>query len=59
MERKKSRKTNPKKLALSIGQVIKFNRDEDMPIKSSLQNKNSDLVTKVSYSDPENYNINA
>ena len=47
----------PKEAALSIGQVIKFKRDQDMPIKSSLQNKNSDLVTKVSYSDPKNYNI--
>lgn len=29
-----------------------------MPIKSSLQNKNSDLVSKVSYSDPKNLIIN-
>jgi LPS-assembly protein len=47
----------PKQAALTIGQVVKFNRDEDMPTKSSLQNKNSDLVTKISYSDPKNYNI--
>jgi LPS-assembly protein len=54
---KEKNQEKPKEAALSIGQVIKFNRDEDMPIKSSLQNKNSDLVTKVSYSDPKNYNI--
>ncbi|MFM7988394.1 MAG: LPS assembly protein LptD, partial [Candidatus Fonsibacter sp.] len=54
---KEKNQEKPKEAALSIGQVIKFNRDEDMPIKSSLQNKNSDLVTKVSYSDTENYNI--
>ncbi len=55
LERKKSEQTNPKKLALSIGQVIKFNKDADMPIKSSLQNKNSDLVTKVSYSESQKF----
>jgi LPS-assembly protein len=54
---KEKNQKKPKEAALSIGQVIKFNKDEDMPVKSSLQNKNSDLVTKVSYSDPENYNV--
>ncbi len=49
----------PSEAGFAIGQVIKFNEDADMPRKSSLQNKNSDLVTKVSYSDPKNYNINA
>ncbi len=47
---KEKKQEKPKEAVLSIGQVIKFNRDEDMPIKSSLQNKNSDLVTKANYS---------
>jgi LPS-assembly protein len=53
----KEKNQKPKEAALSIGQVIKFNKDEDMPIKSSLQNKYSDLVTKVGYFDPKNYSI--
>jgi len=42
---------------MSIGQVIKFNEDPDMPTKSSLQNKNSDLVTKANYLSPGNFDV--
>jgi LPS-assembly protein len=41
----------------AIGQVIKFNEDADMPRKSSLQNKNSDLVTKANYLSPGNFDV--
>ena len=50
-------KKNPAEAGISIGQVIKFNEDPDMPTKSSLQNKNSDLVTKVNYLSPGNFNM--
>jgi LPS-assembly protein len=42
---------------VSVGQVIKFNKDPDMPIKSSLQNKSSDFVTKINYLSPGNFEI--
>jgi LPS-assembly protein len=42
---------------ISIGQVIKFSKDEDMPTKSSLENKNSDFVTRLNYLNPENFDI--
>ncbi len=48
---------NPALAGISIGQVIKFNEDPDMPTKSSLQNKNSDFVTKVNYLSPENFDV--
>ena len=50
-------KNNPTEAGISIGQVIKFNEDPDMPTKSSLQNKNSDLVTKVNYLSPGNFDM--
>jgi LPS-assembly protein len=50
-------KNNPALAGISIGQVIKFNEDPDMPTKSSLQNKNSDFVTKVNYLNPENFDV--
>jgi LPS-assembly protein len=50
-------KNNPALAGISIGQVIKFNEDPDMPTKSSLQNKNSDFVTKVNYLSPENFDV--
>ncbi|NCV44663.1 MAG: LPS-assembly protein LptD, partial [Actinobacteria bacterium] len=49
--------TKPSEASFSIGQVVKFNNDLDMPTKSSLQNKNSDLVTKVNYLSPGNFNF--
>ena len=50
-------KNQPAEASISIGQVIKFNEDADMPTKSSLQNKNSDLVTKTNYLSPGNFDI--
>jgi LPS-assembly protein len=41
----------------AIGQVIKFNKDADMPRKSSLQSKNSDIVTKANYLSPGNFDV--
>ena len=50
-------KNKPSEGGISIGQVIKFNEDPDMPTKSSLQNKSSDLVTKVNYLNSENFDV--
>ena len=50
-------KNKPAEAIISIGQVIKFNEDPDMPTKSSLQNKNSDLVTKTNYLSPGNFDV--
>jgi LPS-assembly protein len=50
-------KNKPAEAGISIGQVIKFNEDPDMPKKSSLQNKSSDLVTKVNYLSPKNFDV--
>ena len=49
--------TKPSEASFSIGQVVKFNNDLDMPTKSSLQNKNSDLVTKATYLNPGNFDF--
>ena len=49
--------TKPREASFSVGQVVKFNNDLDMPTKSSLQNKNSDLVTKVTYLNPGNFDF--
>ena len=49
--------TKPREASFSVGQVLKFNNDLDMPTKSSLQNKNSDLVTKVTYLNPGNFDF--
>jgi len=50
-------KKKPAEAGISIGQVIKFNEDPDMPTKSSLQNKKSDLVTKANYLSPGNFDV--
>lgn len=47
----------PEKAGISIGQVIKFNKDANMPTASSLQNKTSDIVTKVNYLAPKNFDV--
>jgi LPS-assembly protein len=52
---KATNKNKPAEAGISIGQVIKINEDPDMPTKSSLQNKNSDLVTKANYLSPGNF----
>ena len=46
-----------KKSNISIGQVIKLRDNYDMPTKSSLQNKMSDIVSKVGYYDPQYFNV--
>ena len=43
--------------SFSVGQVVKFNNDLDMPTKSSLQNKKSDLVAKTTYLSPSNFDF--
>jgi len=55
-ERKKSNK-DPEKATISIGQVLKLNKDLDMPTKSSLQKTNSDIVSKLNYISPNNFDI--
>jgi LPS-assembly protein len=57
MPSKDLEKKEVSKAAISIGQVIKFNKDADMPTSSSLQNKTSDIVTKVSYLAPKNFDV--
>jgi len=47
----------PAKAGISIGQVIKFNTDNNMPTTSSLQNKTSDFVTKINYTVPKNFDV--
>jgi LPS-assembly protein len=54
---KVANKNKPAEAGISLGQIIKFNEDADMPKKSSLQNKTSDLVTKVNYLSPGNYDV--
>ena len=49
--------TKPSEASFSVGQVVKFHNDLDMPTKSSLQNKNSDLVTKATYLSPGNFDF--
>jgi len=57
MPSKDLEKKEVSKAAVSIGQVIKFNKDADMPTSSSLQNKTSDIVTKVNYLAPKNFDV--
>jgi len=45
------------KAGLSVGQVVKFNKDPDMPKSSSLQQKSSDFVTQANYFIPKNFEI--
>ena len=45
------------KVIISVGQVLKLNKDLDMPTKSSLQKKNSDIVSKINYLRPKNLDI--
>lgn len=54
---KKLDPNKPREASFSVGQVVKFNNDLDMPTKSSLQNKNSDLVTKANYLSPGNFDL--
>ena len=56
-EKKTNKDLTQDQANISVGQVIKFNEDADMPTKSSLQNKTSDLVTKVNYLSPGNFDV--
>ena len=49
--------TKQSEASFSVGQVVKLNSDVDMPTKSSLQNKNSDLITKATYLSPGNFDF--
>ena len=42
---------------ISVGQVLKLNKDLDMPTKSSLQKSNSDIVSKINYLSPKNFDV--
>jgi len=52
----KKKKESPK-TEFSLGRVIKFDEDLDMPTKSTLDKKKSDYVTKFLYSSPESFEI--
>ena len=56
-QEKKISDKEPKKAIISIGQVLKLNKDLDMPTKSSLQKANSDIVSKINYLSPNNFDI--
>jgi len=56
-QEKKTSDKEPKKAIISIGQVLKLNKDLDMPTKSSLQKANSDIVSKINYLSPNNFDV--
>ena len=56
-QEKKINNKEPEKAIVSLGQVLKFNKDLDMPTKSSLQNRSSDIVSKINYLSPKNFDI--
>ena len=56
-QEKRTSDKEPKKAAISIGQVLKLNKDLDMPTKSSLQKTNSDIVSKFNYLSPKNFDV--
>ncbi|MEY3962693.1 MAG: hypothetical protein RLZ08_1076 [Pseudomonadota bacterium] len=56
-QEKKTSNKEPEKASISIGQVLKLNKDLDMPTKSSLQKTNSDIVSKLNYVSPKNFDI--
>jgi len=56
-QEKKVSNKETEKANISIGQVLKFNKDLDMPTKSSLQKSNSDIVSKINYLSPQNFDI--
>ena len=56
-QEKKTSDKEPKKAIISIGQVLKLNKDLDMPAKSSLQKANSDIVSKINYLSPNNFDV--
>ena len=56
-QEKKTNNKEPEKATISVGQVLKFNKDLDMPTKSSLQKSNSDIVSKINYLSPKNFDV--
>ena len=56
-QEKKTNNKEPEKATFSVGQVLKFNKDLDMPTKSSLQKSNSDIVSKINYLSPKNFDV--
>ena len=56
-QEKKTGNKEPEKASVSLGQVLKLNKDLDMPTKSSLQKANSDIVSKINYLSPKNFDI--
>ena len=56
-QEKKNNNKEPEKATISVGQVLKLNKDLDMPTKSSLQKSNSDIVSKINYSSPKNFDV--
>ena len=56
-QEKKVSNKETEKATISIGQVLKFNKDLDMPTKSSLQKSNSDIVSKINYLSPQNFDV--
>ena len=51
-------KTNKEKISLSMGQVINYKENDDLPSKSSLDQKTSDLVGEFNYNFSEIGKIN-
>ena len=56
-QEKKTNNKEPEKATISLGQVLKLNKDLDMPTKSSLQKSNSDIVSKINYLSPKNFDV--
>ena len=56
-QEKKTNNNEPEKATISVGQVLKLNKDLDMPTKSSLQKSNSDIVSKINYLSPKNFDV--
>jgi LPS-assembly protein len=56
-QEKKINNKEPEKAIISIGQVLKLKKDLDMPTKSSLQKSTSDIVSKINYLSPKNFDI--
>jgi LPS-assembly protein len=56
-QEKKTNNKEPEKATISVGQVLKLNKDLDMPTKSSLQKSNSDIVSKINYLSPKKFDV--
>ena len=56
-QEKRTNNREPEKATISVGQVLKLNKDLDMPTKSSLQKSNSDIVSKINYLSPKNFDV--